>query len=111
MSLIVNANLALRFLLELSAVASLCYWGFHNGSSLAAKTMLGIGSPLLAAVAWGAFVSPKAAIPVSAPLRLLVEVALFLLAAAALFAAGRDTLGSTLVILAFASRILMFLLN
>jgi len=109
LAIINNANLALRFLLELCALASLCYWGFHNGSHIAAKMLLGLGSPFLAAVAWGTFVSPKAAIPVSSPLRLLIEVIFFGLAAVALFASGRDSLGSAFMLLAIVSRILLFL--
>ena len=44
------ANLALRFFLELAALAALAYWGFHTGRSVLADVVLGLGAPLLAAV-------------------------------------------------------------
>jgi hypothetical protein len=65
------ANLALRFLLELCALAALAYWGFKTGESAVAKIGLGIGAPLLAAVLWGTFVAPGAPIPTPVLLRLI----------------------------------------
>ncbi len=47
-----SANLALRFVLELAALAALAYWGFHTGHSLLGDVALGVGAPLLAAVIW-----------------------------------------------------------
>jgi phenylalanyl-tRNA synthetase beta chain len=49
-SILKGANLVLRFLLELCALAALCYWGFKTGSVTLSKVGLGIGAPLLAAV-------------------------------------------------------------
>ena len=54
-------------------LGSLGYWGFHAHSGFLAKIVLGLGAPLIAAIVWGAFVSPKAAIPLSAPLWILVQ--------------------------------------
>jgi hypothetical protein len=67
MSILKGANLALRFLLELCALATLCYWGFKTGTGPISKVVLGIGAPLAAAVLWGTFVAPAA--PVSVPER------------------------------------------
>ena len=53
------ANLALRFLLEVSALVALGYWGFHAGDGDATHWILGIGAPLVAAVVWGLFVAPR----------------------------------------------------
>ncbi len=47
--------------------------GFRGRGDPITKVVLGLGSPLLAAVVWGTFVAPKAAIPSSMPLRLLPE--------------------------------------
>jgi hypothetical protein len=85
------ANDGLRFLLELAALAAVAYWGFaeHDG---AVQWVLGLGAPLLVAVAWGAFVAPKASHPTTDPVRLLLEVAVFGSGVAALWAADRTTL-------------------
>ena len=83
------ANLALRFLLELSALAALGYGGAHVRAGLTARVALALAAPLLAALAWGAVVSPKARVRASAPVRLLAELAIFGAAAGALLAAGR----------------------
>lgn len=48
-------NLGLAFLLELLALAALCFWGFHIGSSTAIHIVLGIALPVVAAVLWGLF--------------------------------------------------------
>ncbi len=65
MELIKGAHLALRFLLELCALSALGYWGFKTGSGAVAKISLGIGTPLMAAIVWGTFLSPQA--PVRLP--------------------------------------------
>ena len=68
-------NLALRFLLELAALAAYAYWGWvaHEG---AWRYVLGIGPPLLAAILWGTFRVPNdpgsAPVPVPGPARLLL---------------------------------------
>ena len=92
MPIIKGANLALRFLLELCALAALAYWGFKTGRGPIAKIGLGIGTPLLAAVVWGTFVAPQAPVAVPWPLRLVLQVAIFGLAAAGLAATGHRTL-------------------
>ncbi len=83
------ANLALRFLLELSALAALGYGGAQVRAGLLARVTLALAAPLVAALAWGAVVSPKARVRVSAPVRLLVELAIFGAGAGALVAVGR----------------------
>jgi hypothetical protein len=92
MSIIQTTNLALRFLLELCALTALGYWGFQAGPNLPLKIALGVGAPLLAAIFWGAFVAPKAAVQVSEPLRSALGLLVFALAAAGLVAAGRPSL-------------------
>lgn len=83
-----NLNLALRFTLELCALAALAFWGAHVGASRAAAIALAILAPLIAATAWGLFVSPKAQIRAPSSIRLSVELAVFLAAAGGLVVAG-----------------------
>ncbi|MGG3641555.1 YrdB family protein [Bacillus gobiensis] len=84
--------LAILFLLELSALAAFVYWGFQLDKGLAVKLIVGIGTPLLVAIFWGMFVSPKATIPVSVPIGILLKLVIFGAAAAALYFAGQKTL-------------------
>jgi hypothetical protein len=101
------ANLALRFLLELCALVALGYWGFKAGGSPITKLALGVGAPLLAAVVWGTFVAPRAAVPAPGLLRLVLELAVFGSAAAALYAAGRPALAWALGVLYVINRVLI----
>ena len=86
-----SANDGLRFTLELAALASLGYWSFseHDG---VVQWLLGLGTPLLAAVVWGAFVAPKASRPTTDPVRLLLELAVFGGGVVALWIADARTL-------------------
>ncbi|UUZ83351.1 YrdB family protein [Paenibacillus sp. P26] len=80
------------FLLELAALAALGYWGFHTGTGWTFRWSLGVGTPSLVAILWGTFVAPKASIPVSVPVRILLQLAVFGSAAAALYASGYSKL-------------------
>jgi hypothetical protein len=104
LSIIKPANLALRFTLELCALAALGYWGFQAGGSAPVKILLGIGAPLIAAVIWGTFVSPKAQVKIPDFGRLLFELLVFGSAILALYAAEQPTLA-----LIFAALILLHL--
>lgn len=100
-------NLVLRFVLELALLAAFGYWGFKTGGRLPARWLLGIGVPLLAAMIWGMFLSPKASLPLEAPLRLAIELVLFGLAAAALYASGHPGWAAALPVLWAVNRTLM----
>ncbi|SFB56330.1 Protein of unknown function [Cohnella sp. OV330] len=107
MEAIKAANLALRFALELAMLAALGYWGFKADAASAYRWMLGIGSPAVAAVVWGAFLSPKASVPLHAGLKLAIELAVFGVAAAALYAAGRPASAAALLGVWAVNRILI----
>ena len=108
MEILKGANLLLRFLLELCALGAVGYWGFKTGSGIAAKIGLGIGAPLVIAVVWAIFVSPRAPVHLSLPLSLLLQVLIFGLAAAALAAAGHSTLGWVFVAVVVVNSALMY---
>jgi cytochrome b len=84
-----EANLAIRFLLELCLLAALAYAG------LQVNVVLAIAAPLVAAVVWGLFVSPKARFSLSRPLWVGVQVVLFGAAVAGLVASGQRVLGAS----------------
>jgi hypothetical protein len=69
-------TLAVRFGLELAMLGVYGAWGWRAANRPLAF-VLAIGLPLLAAVLWGAFVSPKAAVVTPGIVRLAVEAALF----------------------------------
>ena len=90
--------LAIRFLCELGLLVGLAYWGFTVGVG-ATAWLLGLGAPTIAAVVWGLFVAPKAKHPVSMPIRLSIELDLFILATLALWFAGAPVAGLLLGVL------------
>ena len=92
-----GATLTARFLCELAMLAALAFWGYVVGEGPWAW-LLGIGAPALAAVVWGTFVAPKARIPVSAPVRVQIELVLYALAAVGLGAAGQPVAAVVLAV-------------
>ncbi len=87
-------NLAVRFLLELSALLALGVWGWRQSEGWV-RFVLALGIPIIVAVVWGTFAVPNdpsrsGAAPVAVPglLRLLIELAIFGLAVWALYDMG-----------------------
>jgi hypothetical protein len=97
------ANLGLRFFLELALLGAVGYWGFSEFDGVV-SVVVGLGAPLLIAVVWGTFMSPKASRPVYDPVRIVLEVVLFGAGAAALAAADASTLA-----IVFAALVLLHL--
>jgi hypothetical protein len=108
MQILKGANLLLRFLLELCALGAVGYWGFKTGSGIAVKIGLGIGAPLVVAVVWAVFISPRAPVHLPLPLSLLLQVVIFGLAAAALAVAGHHILGWVFVAVVVINSALMY---
>jgi hypothetical protein len=91
-------NLVARFLLEIAALVALGNWGYGMVAG-GLRFVLAAGIPIIAAAVWGIFAvkedpsrSGDAPVPVSGPVRLLIELAFFGLAAYAMVAAGMQTL-------------------
>jgi hypothetical protein len=80
--------LALRFLLELAALAALAWWGAGVHVALA------VAAPVAFAVLWGLFVAPKARIVLPLAARRAVELALWSAASAALALAWTPLAGA-----------------
>lgn len=89
-------NLALRFILELTALFAFGYWGWTQHTGLS-RWLWTIGLPLAAAAMWGIFRVPgdPGDAPVAVPglLRLLLELVFFGTAAWAFYAANRENWG------------------
>jgi len=105
-----GALLALRFLLELCALAALAYWGATVDASTVVRVILAVVTPLLAAVVWGTWVAPRAPRLLDDPIRLIPEFAVFGGAVLALFGADRPVLATILAVLAVGDRIGLALL-
>ncbi|MBN1218124.1 MAG: YrdB family protein [Anaerolineae bacterium] len=91
-------NLIIRFILELSALASLAYWGWVRGEGWF-RLGLAVGLPLVVAMLWGIFAVPddpsrsgKAPVPVPGAARLILELAFFAWAVWALYDTGLTAL-------------------
>jgi hypothetical protein len=97
--LIGSSNLALRFGLELGALAALGYSGLQTDKGAVLRIALGIGAPVLAAVLWSVFVAPAAQSRLPDPWRLIPEFAVFGSAAAGLVLAGHPTIGGAFAII------------
>jgi hypothetical protein len=83
-------NLAIRFLLELSALAAMGVWGWRQAQGWV-RFLLAAGIPIVAAVVWGTFAVPddpsrSGAAPVAVPglVRLAIELVVFAFATWAL---------------------------
>jgi hypothetical protein len=87
-------NLALRFILEMAALASLAIWGYTNFAP-EFKIFTAILAPLLFALIWGIFAvrgdpsrSGKTVVPTPGTIRLMIELILFMLSILSLFVSG-----------------------
>lgn len=92
MNALKSANLALAFLLELAALAAFADWGLGASAETLLKILLGVGTPVLAAVLWGVFAAPKSTRRLRGAAYLGFKLVFFGLAALALIAAGRGGL-------------------
>jgi hypothetical protein len=92
-----DANLALKFVLELCMLAALAYWGAQAGDSVAADVALAVAAPLAAAALWGRWAAPKARRRLPRPRRIAFELGMFALAAVALAAADKRVLAAIFV--------------
>src|SRR6476619_5377508 len=100
------ANLALKFLLELCALAAFAYWGAPTGPT-AVNVLLGIGAPLAMAVVWGPWAAPKAPRRLAGAARITLELSVCALAALAWVAAGAPVVAAIFAALVVANAVLL----
>jgi hypothetical protein len=96
------ANLALRFFLELSALASTAYWGYGVWWPLA------VAAPAAVIVVWALLVAPKAKVAVARPVAFAIELGVWTAAAAALAGSGQGALAIAFAIVAPLSGLLNY---
>jgi len=108
MNVLRTGNLALRFLLELSALAATAYWGATAATGHRGQIALALAIPSLVAILWALFISPKARIPTGPVGRALLGLIVFLIATAALWSRDRTALAMIYGSLAVISSVLIF---
>ena len=89
------------FLLELCALAAVAYWGYTESVVLAVVT------PLVLAVIWGVFASPRARVALPQWPKLALRVGLLLASALALAVAGQHGLALALAVAVVADNVLL----
>ena len=100
-------NLAVRFFLELAALAAVAYWGATTAAGRVSRVGLAVALPSLVAVVWALFISPKARIPTGSFGRAFLGLVVFLLAASALWSRDRTALAMVYGSLAVISSVLI----
>ena len=80
--------LTLRFLLELSLLAAFAVGGWNLTDRTWTQLLLAALLPVVAASVWGLLLSPKAKFVFPLPIRVAIEISLFVAASALLWAAG-----------------------
>src|SRR4029450_8488860 len=86
-----NANLVVRFALELCALAAVAYWGSQTGSE-AVPWGLARAAPAAVAIVWVIYLAPKRRVDLPKPVRFAIELGVFAVAAGALWATGQEAL-------------------
>jgi len=99
-------NLALKFLLELVALAAFGLWG-GSAADGAAAALLAIGLPVLVAVMWGTLAAPRARRRLRLTLRAPFELGVFALAALALWGAGSAAPAAAFAVIAVVNAVLL----
>jgi hypothetical protein len=89
-------SLLIAFVLEVAVLAATGYAGFTLVHPIVLRVLVGLGVPVLMAVAWGLFAAPKASLPLHGVASVTFQVAWFGVGALALALAGRTTPAITL---------------
>jgi hypothetical protein len=106
MNTLKGINLGVRFLLEMSMLAAIGYWGFKTHSSWPMKILFGIGLPILMAVIWGYFMAPRSTHRLSGVPFTVMDIILLGSGAVALYASGQTSLAGIYAVVLFISEIL-----
>lgn len=103
-----SANLALRFLLEIAALAAVAWTGYQIVDAVPLRWILPVVGVGVFVALWGTFVSPRAPQRLRDPAKAVLEGFLFAAAASALVFAGLPGLGVLLAVFAAGNIALMF---
>ena len=104
-------NLALRFVLELCALAALAWGGWHVDAVTWVRIVMAVLLPVLGALVWGRWVAPRASRPLPDPIRLAPEWVVFGGATVALLFTDHPILAGVLAVLAAVNRFALWKLG
>lgn len=107
MAVLKGLNMALAFALELAMLAALAVWGYGASDAGWVKWALALGAPALVAGLWGLWLAPKAARRLPLLPGVGLSLGLFLLSAAALYAAHQPAWAIVLAAAAGVNRALV----
>lgn len=107
----VTPLLALVFVCELAMLAGLAVIGATVGHGRAMAIVLGIAFPVIAAVIWGVFLSPKAAVELPELARLVGRVVLMGGTGVGLLGLGHRLSGGALAVVGVVSLIAAFVVG
>ena len=96
-----------RATMECSVVAALAWWGWRHGDSTTGRVVWAVAAPALGFGVWGA-IDFRQAGSIGELLRLLEELAITALAAAALFDGGRRSLAIALAALSLVYHVAVY---
>jgi len=105
-----DANLAVKFSLELAAIAAFALWGASLDGVLV-SVVVGIAAPASAAVLWGLFAAPRSSRRLPTPARVPFELSVFALAGAALFALHWTAIATAFAAVVVVNALLLGLLD
>jgi hypothetical protein len=98
----IGPNAILHFVLELVALVTFAIWGFASWE-LPWSIVAGIGAPVLAALIWALFLSPRAVLAIDVYGRSLIELLLMGAAALAWLDLGQPVVAIVFGVLAVVS--------
>jgi hypothetical protein len=111
LALLKSANLGLALLLEIAALAALCYFGFVVETSWLGKIGLGSGLPVVAIIIWALFGAPASRRRLKGFPFLLLQIVWFGSAAVALSFAGQPVLAIIFALLFVFNTVLAYMWN
>jgi Protein of unknown function (DUF2568) len=106
-----TANLALKFLLELAALAALAVTGLSLDAPLLVRVAVAIVAPLVAALVWARWCAPRSPRRLATMPRIIVELVVLLGSAACLALVGDGAAAAVLSGLVVINLALLFLLG
>ena len=110
MNILRAANLTVRFALELGALGIAGYWGATIATGTLARTAAAVLLPILIALFWAAFVSPKAWMPTGTLGRAALGLGVFLAAGFLLINRQHAMLATVYIAVAVVSSVIVYAL-
>jgi len=104
---VLAANLALRFALELSALAAFAAFGLSLDAGIVVRILVAVVAVAIFVAVWGRWRAPKSEHQLAGPAGLVLELVIFALAALALVAAGAPVLAAIFAALVVINEVLL----